>query len=157
MRTRWVTARQSWHRRWRSSRVAQDETGAVAVEFVLVLPMMLVLVVLAIEFSMFWWERMTVSTATFDATRTVASGHTPAEGYALYNQLAGGLGGSGADGGFSLAVQPGLRSVRSSTNVTWHWPFGLPALLSGAPEVHLKASAFFRLEEFWPGPPGTFE
>jgi Flp pilus assembly protein TadG len=143
--------------RWRRSRIALDETGAVAVEFVLVLPMMLVLIVLAIEFSMFWWERMTVSTATFDATRAVASGHTPAEGYALYNQLAGGLGGSRADGGFSLAVQPGLRSVRSRTNVTWHWPFGLPALLSANPEVQLKASAFFRLEEFWPGPPGKFE
>lgn len=151
-----VIAHTVWQR-WRTSRIARDETGAVAVEFVLVLPMMLVLVVLAIEFSMFWWERMTVSTATFDATRAVASGHSSAEGYALYNQLAGGLGGTGADGGFSLAVQSGLRSVRSRTNVTWHWPFGLPALLSANPEVQLKASAFFRLEEFWPGPPGTFE
>ncbi len=143
--------------RLRRSRVLRDETGAVAVEFVLVLPLMLVLIALAIEFSLFWWERMTVSTATFDATRVVASGHTPAEGYALYDQLAGGLGAAGSEGGFSLAVQPGLRSVRSRTNVTWNWPFGLPALLGAHPEVQLKASGFFRLEEFWPGPPGTFE
>ena len=143
--------------RWRNHPVVPDERGAVAVEFALVLPMMLVLVVLAIEFSLFWWERMTVSTATFDATRAVAAGHTPAEGYALYDQLAGGLGAAGSNGGFALTVQPGLRSVRSSTNVAWHWPFGLPALLGANPEVQLKASAFFRLEEFWPGPPGTFE
>jgi len=147
----------SVYHRLRNSRVARDERGAVAVEFVLVLPMMLVLIVLAIEFSLFWWERMTVSTATFDATRAVASGHTPAEGYALYDQLAGGLGAAGSDGGFSLSVQPGLRSVRSRTNVTWNWPFGLPAVLGANPEVQLKASAFFRLEEFWPGPPSKFE
>ena len=144
-------------RRWRNSRVAQDETGAVAVEFVLIMPMMLILTMLAIEFGKFWWERMTVSTATFDATRAVASGHTPAEGYTLYNQLAGGLGSVGSGGGFSLAVQPGLRSVRSRANIPWSWPFGLPALLGAAPQVQLKASAFFRLEEFWPGPPGRFE
>ena len=147
----------SVYHRLRGGRVARDERGAVAVEFALVLPMMLVLIVLSIEFSLFWWERMTVSTATFDATRAVASGHTPAEGYALYNQLAGGLGAAGSDGGFSLSVQPGLRSVRSRTNVTWNWPFGLPVVLGANPEVQLKASAFFRLEEFWPGPPSTFE
>ena len=135
----------------------QDETGAAAVEFVLVLPMLVVLVALAIEFGMFWWERMTVSTATFDATRTVAAGHSPAEGYALYEQLAGGLGAEGGEGGFTLTVQPSLRSVRSRTNVTWNWPFGLPALLGANPQVQLKASAFFRLEEFWPGPPDEFE
>lgn len=143
--------------RLRRSRALRDETGAVAVEFVLVLPMMLVLIALALEFSFFWWERMTVSTATFDATRLVASGHTPAEGYTLYDQLAGGLGAAGTEGGFSLEVQPHLRSVRSRTNVTWNWPFGLPALLGANPEVQLKASGFFRLEEFWPGPPSTFE
>ncbi len=157
MRSRFRDVAHAVWQRWRNSPSAHDETGAVAVEFVLVLPMMLVLSVLAIEFSMFWWERMTVSTATFDATRAVASGQSSAEGYALYNQLAGGLGGNGTDGGFSLAVQPDLRSVRSRTNITWSWPFGLPALLSANPEVQLKASAFFRLEEFWPGPPGQFE
>ncbi len=151
------TKLKSVYHRLSTGRAAPDETGTVAVEFVLVLPLMLVLIVLAIEFSMFWWERMTVSTATFDATRAVAAGHTRAEGYALYDQLAGGLGAAGSDGGFSLEVQPGLRSVRSRTNVTWHWPFGLPVVLGANPEVHLKASAFFRLEEFWPGPPATFE
>ena len=61
-------------------------------------------------------------------------------------------------GNFSLTVQPSLRSVHAVAAVPYHWPLGLEALMGGE-EVNLtlKASAFFRLEQFFPGPPDTFE
>lgn len=121
-------------------------------EFVVVLPGVLLVLLLAWEFSYFWWSRMVVSTATFEAARTVATGGTAAEGAGVYGSLTGGSG-----EGFALTVQPGRRSVYAETNVPWHWPSGLGALMGGGMNLDLKASAFFRLEQFWPGPPGAFE
>jgi hypothetical protein len=134
--------------------------GQAYTEFVIVLPGMLLLILLAWEFAYFWWGRLVVSSGTFEATRQVAEGQSPAAGYQIYNQiLQTGLGKlSVSKGGhFSIAVQPGLRSVRSSANVPWQWPSGLGGLMGGGLSLQLKSSAFFRLEEFYPGPPGKFE
>jgi Flp pilus assembly protein TadG len=137
---------------------SRDERGQAYVEFVIVLPGLLLLVLLAWELAYFQWGRMVVSTATFDGTRAVATGHTPAEGYAIYDQIVGtGLGTLGRGGSFSLVVQPTLRSVRSHTDVPWQWPAGLAGLMGGSLNLSLKSSSLFRLEEFWPGPPNTFE
>ena len=134
------------------------ESGQAYVEFVIVLPGLLLLVLLAWELAYFQWGRMVVSTATFDGTRAVATGHTAAEGYAIYDQIVGtGLGSMGQGGNFSIVVQPTLRSVRSHTDVPWQWPAGLAGLMGGNLNLSLKSSSLFRLEEFWPGPPGTFE
>lgn len=138
--------------------LGRDERGQAYVEFVIVLPGLLLLVLLAWELACFQWGRMVVSTATFEGTRAVATGHTPAEGYAIYNQIVGtGLGQLGRSGNFSLAVQPALRSVRSRSEMKWQWPTGLAGLMGGRLDLSLKSSSLFRLEEFWPGPPSTFE
>ncbi len=134
--------------------------GQAYTEFVIVLPGLLLLILLAWELAYFWWGRMIVSSGTFEAARQVASGHSAAAGYAVYDQILGtGLGqlATDASGHFSLAVQPGLRSVRARADVPWQWPTGLGALMGGGLNLSLKASAFFRLEEFYPGPPGKFE
>jgi len=137
---------------------SRDERGQAYVEFVIVLPGLLLLVLLAWELAYFQWGRMVVSTATFEGTRAVATGHTPAEGYAIYDQIVGtGLGQLGRSGNFSLAVQPALRSVRSRSEMKWQWPTGLAGLMGGGLNLSLKSSSLFRLEEFWPGPPNTFE
>ena len=136
------------------------EAGQAYLEFLIVLPGVLLLLFLAWEFSYFWWSRMVVSTATFEATRQVAVGRPPAQDYAVYNELMQtGMGQMSQDypGRFSLAVQPGLRSVRSRAEMPWQWPTGLGALMGGGLNLDLKASAFFRLEEFYPGPPGKME
>jgi hypothetical protein len=127
------------------------------VEFVIVLPAMLLLILLAWEFAYFWWGRLVVSSGTFEATRQVAEGQTPAVGYQVYNQILGtGLGqmATSESGHFALTIQPAQRSVRASADVPWHWPSGLGALMGSGLKLDLKASAFFRLEEFYPGPPG---
>ncbi len=125
-------------------------------EFIIVLPGVLLLILLAFEFAMFWWGRMVVSTATFEAARQVAVGQPVATGYATYNSF---VKDSLVDdsSGFSLAVEPAFRSVRARTSVSWQWPAGLGALMGGGLSLDLRSSAFFRLEEFYPGPPGTFE
>jgi len=134
--------------------------GQAYTEFVIVLPGMLLLILLAWELAYFWWGRMIVSSGTFEAARQVAAGQPAAVGYATYDQILGtGLGSmaTGASGHFSLAVQPALRSVRARADVPWQWPTGLGGLMGGGMNLTLKSSAFFRLEEFYPGPPGRFE
>ena len=134
--------------------------GQALTEFVVVLPGVLMLIMLTWEFAYFWWSRMVVSTATFEAARAVAAGEQAADGYAIYDAvLASGLGQMSRDyeGGFSLAVQPGLRSVRARAELPWQWPTGLGALMGGGPDLHLKSSALFRLEELYLGPPDKFE
>jgi Flp pilus assembly protein TadG len=147
--------------RWRkllARGLSRDERGQAYVEFVIVLPGLLLLVLLAWELAYFQWGRMVVSTATVEGTRVVATGHTPAEGYAIYDQIVStGLGQLGRSGNFSLAVQPALRSVRSRSEMKWQWPTGLAGLMGGGLNLSLKSSSLFRLEEFWPGPPNTFE
>ena len=61
--------------------LSRDERGQAYVEFVIVLPGLLLLVLMAWELAYFQWGRMVVSTATFEGTRAVATGHTPAEGH----------------------------------------------------------------------------
>ena len=134
--------------------------GQAYVEFAVVLPGVLLLTMLAWEFAYFWWSRMIVSTATFEAARTVAVGEPAATGYAVYDEiLSTGLGRMAEDhrGHFSLAVQPRLRSVRAVADVPYQWPTGLGAMMGGGSgmELTLNASAFFRLEQLSLGPPGA--
>jgi len=125
-----------------------------------VLPGVLLLTLLLWEFAYFWWGRMIVSTATFEAARVVAAGEQTATGYAIYDGiLETGLGRMAHQhqGHFSLAVQENLRSVRAVADVPWQWPSGLGALMGGGMNLSLNSSAFFRLEQFYPGPPGIWE
>jgi len=138
----------------------RKQSGQGYIEFIVVLPLLLLLILLAWEMGYLWWSRMVVSTATFEAARYVAAGEPPAAGYAVYDQVLDlGLGKMAEEhrGHFSLAVQPSLRSVRARARVPYQWPAGLSALMGGGVDLHLKASAFFRLEQFYGGPPGTFE
>jgi len=134
--------------------------GQAYIEFVIVLPGMLLLILLAWELAYFWWGRMIVSSGTFEAARQVAAGQPASVGYQTYDQiLVTGLGqmAGSENSHFSLAVQPALRSVRARADVPWQWPIGLGGLMGGGLNLSLKSSAFFRLEEFYPGPPGQFE
>lgn len=144
----------------RHNRKRGKRRGQAYTEFVVVLPGVLLLMLLAWEFAYFWWGRMVVSTGVFEAARQVAAGEPTTTGYAVYDDvLSTGLGQMAEEhrGRFSLLVQPGLRSVRAQADVPWQWPSGLGALMGGGMDLHLKSSALFRLEQFWPGEPGTFE
>lgn len=143
------------HKKGKCKKRAQAYT-----EFVIVLPGMLLLTLLAWEFAYFWWGRMVVSTATFEATRQVAVGEPVATGYGVYNDILNtGLGQMAEDhrGGFMLFNSPVTRSAVGIARVPWQWPSGLGALMGGGMNLDLRASAFFRLEEFYPGPPDMFE
>jgi hypothetical protein len=60
-------------------------------------------------------------------------------------------------GDYSIAVRPAYRTVQAQANVPYHWPTGLGALMGGGLNLELKSAAFFRLEQFYPGPPDKFE
>ncbi len=131
--------------------------GQAYIEFVVVLPGVMLMVFLAWEFAYFWWGRMVVSTATFEAARQVASGESEEVGYGVYDDvLSMGLGRMADDhlGNFELEVQPHLRSVYAEAAVPYHWPTGLELLMGGGDmDLTLNASAFFRLEQASFGPP----
>ena len=134
--------------------------GQGYLEFVIVLPGMLLLTLLIWEFAYFWWAREVTATATFEAARQVAVGRAPHQGYRAYSQIMStGLGNlfNEADGNFFLVTHPERRSVSASSLVPYRWPTGLGALMGGGMQLDLRASAFFRLEEFYPGPPAQFE
>ncbi len=129
-------------------------------EFVIVLPGLLLLLMLIWEFAYFWWAREVTATATFEGARQVAVGRPAADGYAVYHQMLGtGLGRMSQEhsGGFTLSVRPAYRSVQARADVPYQWPTGLGALMGGGLNLSLKSSAFFRLEDFFPGPPERFE
>jgi len=134
--------------------------GQGYLEFIIVLPGMLLLTLLIWEFAYFWWAREVTATATFEAARQVAVGQTPTQGYQAYREImATGLGQMAEQhqGQFSLAVRPSYRSVQARADVPYQWPTGLGALMGGGLQLELKSSAFFRLEQFYPGPPDKFE
>ncbi len=134
--------------------MVRSRRGQAYTEFVIVLPGVLLLTLLAWEFAYFWWGRIIVSSATFEAARTVAAGEPASAGYAIYDGILDtGMGRMAGEhrGRFSLAVQPAFRSVRARADVPYRWPSGLEALMGGGMNLSLKASAFFRLERFWPG------
>ena len=49
------------------------------------------------------------------------------------------------------------QKAKARADVPYHWPTGLGALMGGGLNLSLKSSAFFRLEDFFPGPPERFE
>jgi hypothetical protein len=134
------------------------------VEFIVVLPGVLLLTFLTWEFAYFWWGRMVTSTATFEAGRQVAAGEPISTGYAAYDYIVGenlaGMGGiESSDDGYVYIDEwapMAYRSVAVQSNVPWHWPSGL-ATLTGDYDMSMKSKAFFRREEFYPGPPDMFE
>lgn len=142
--------------------IRRQRRGQGYLEFVLILPGLLLLTFLIWEFAYFWWARQVTATATFEAARQVAVGRSTEYGYATYQDvLRTGLGRMAAetDAGaqFRLVVQPAYRAVWAQSNVPYHWPTGLGALMGGSMNLTLPASAFFRLEQFQPGPPDRFE
>lgn len=134
--------------------------GQSYLEFVIVLPGILLLTLLIWEFAYFWWARLVTATATFEGARQVAVGRPVSQGYQTYNaMLDTGLGQMAEShrGHYTIAVRPAYRTVQAQTQVPYRWPTGLGALMGGGLRLDLRASAFFRLEDFFPGPPGKFE
>jgi hypothetical protein len=138
----------------------RGQRGQAYVEFVVVLPGLLLLTLLIWEFAYFWWAREVTATATFEGARQVAVGQPASQGYRVYHEiLQTGLGRMAQDhkGHFSLAVRPAYRTVQARARVPYRWPSGLGALMGGGMQLDLRSSAFFRLEQFYPGPPDKFE
>ncbi len=67
------------------------ERGAAAVEFALVAPVLLLLLFGIIEFSKAFHNQANLSAAAREGARSMALGHTPAEGRAAVRAAAGGL------------------------------------------------------------------
>ncbi len=136
--------------------------GQAFTEFIIVLPGVLLCTLLIWEFAYFWWARTIVSTATFEGTRQVAVGRSPQEGHAVFRSIVEtGLGQMSTQREFQrpfhLEIDRQRRSIQGTTRVPYRWPSGLGALMGGGLHLDLQARAFFRLEEFYPGPPDTFE
>ena len=140
--------------------LVRQRRGQAFLEFLIVLPGLLLLTLLLWEFSYFWWAREVTATATFEGARQVAVGRSMQAGYQVYNDiLRTGLGRLAPQhaGHFKITVRPAYRTVQAASQAPYHWPTGLGALMGGGLELDLKSAAFFRLEKFYPGPPDRFE
>jgi hypothetical protein len=135
---------------------------------------MIVLILLIIEFGWFFYCRMVVPSAAFDAARTAARGGTPQEAHAAYRELIDLLGPSyAAEYGDSLELRlppedwgdqaftdpelEGMRSVEAHVNVEWTSLTGVWGLVGIPNKMTISSDAFFRLEQFYGGPGDEFE
>jgi hypothetical protein len=134
-------------------------SGQAYVEFVIVVLPMLLIILFLWEISYYSWSRMVVASATYEAAREVATGGTMAGGQAIYDDLlTAGLGGLADQhrGHFRLTRVDGLRSVYAAADVPYAWPKYLESLGVSA-ALRMRATALFRIEEFYGGPGDEFE
>ena len=90
------------------------ERGAAAVEFALVVPVLLLLLFGIIEFSKAFNNQATLSSAAREGARSMALGHTAAEARSAVRAAADGLGLRDAQ----ITVSPASCATASGTNTT---------------------------------------
>jgi hypothetical protein len=133
------------------------ERGQSSLEFILVFPLLVILFALIALQAWWWWNQTTAAVAIHDGT--AAAGHhggSLAAGYAEVRQsLSAALGGMAHDyvGTFEIKELPAMRAtvgrIRSESVVR------IPYL--GTRVLAVEARSFQRKEQFYGGPPGTFE
>jgi Flp pilus assembly protein TadG len=100
-------------RRHRTARRLLGERGAAAVEFALVVPVLLVLLMGIVEFSKAFNAQATLSAAAREAARTMALANDPSQARAIAQTAAGPLGSAAA-----ITIAPTTCAADGSSTVT---------------------------------------
>jgi hypothetical protein len=126
------------------------------VEFLLTLPVFMLLVWMIWSFAMHWWMQVSAATAVHDAVQVIAQGGTIAQGqHKAENELEAALGPLGK----SLSEQIWMerlhshRSVMGGVSASWRSPLSY----WGFPEMPISARSFQRNERFYGGAPYAWE
>ncbi len=133
-----------------------NRSGQGTLEFIVTIPLYLLLFFLVLYFGIYMWMQIVSSVALHDGVRVTAETGNVGQGYARAQTiLRAGLGGLalGPESGLTLAVAPAARGVRGRIDYSWRTElvgFGLTPL-------RVRASSFARMERFYGGPPGGIE
>ena len=126
------------------------------IEFILTLPVWLLLAWMIWSFALHWWMQVSTATAVHDGVAAVAQEGTLAEGYRRAERvLEASLGALGAGLRESLHLQriPSHRSVYGRAAASWRSPLSY----WGFPDMPVAASSFQRDERFYGGAPDGWE
>ncbi len=141
----------------RAARTAGDERGQSYLEFILIFPALVALLLFIGAFGWYWWNQTTAATAIHDGTYWAAiRGSSMGRGYAETRRaLQAALGGVAQEyeGRFILRRYPQYRStwgvIRNDRVIA------LPFL--GDTLFQVRAMSFQRTERFYGGPPEDWE
>jgi Flp pilus assembly protein TadG len=100
-------------RRHRTARRLLGERGAAAVEFALVVPVLLMLLMGIVEFSKAYNAQATLSAAAREAARTMALANDPTQARAIAQTAAGSLGSAA-----TITISPTTCASDGSSTVT---------------------------------------
>jgi Flp pilus assembly protein TadG len=133
----------------RGRNLVSDQSGQGALEFIVTLPLYLLLFLLVLWFGLYMWMQIVASVALHDGVRVTAETGSAAQGYARARSIMeAGLGG--------LSAGPVSTSSRGVLGrVDYAWRTELAGL--GIEPLRARASSFARLEQFYGGPPGEVE
>ena len=126
------------------SRTGRDD-GAAAVEFALVLPILLLLISAIIDFGRIYFEQSTLSGAAREGVRLVALGKTDGSAIAAAVDYA-----AGSVSGLNVTVRVGAVSTIVESGGVAVTGATIPACVPGAPVTVVASSGF----TFWTPLPG---
>lgn len=135
----------------------QGEQGQAYIEFIIVLPLMIILFYFVGVQAWWWWNQTTAAVAIHDGTAAMGHhGGSLAEGHAEVREaLTAALGGVASEyaGTYRLVDLPAMRAttgyIRNETVVD------IPYV--GSRLFTVEARSFQRREQFYGGPPSFFE
>jgi len=135
---------------------ARGEEGQGMVEFLLTLPVWLLLAWLIWSFALHWWMQVSTATAVHDGVSVVAQGGGLPEGRQRAQrvlQAALGTLGDGLQESLHLQRVATHRSVYGRAGTAWRSPLRY----WGFPDLMVGASSFQRDERFYGGAPDGWE
>ena len=129
----------------------RDEQGQDLVEWVVGLPVFMILCAGIVFYAWMWWNQVAAAAAVHDGTYLAAiRGGNTGSGYARTQQmLRSAVGGFASSYSITIGADAGRRSVAGSVRNSSL--FSLPYL--GAMPLNIQARSFQRLEQFYGGPP----
>ena len=138
------------------SQKAGAERGQGMLEFVVTLPLWLLLATMVWSFALYWWMQVSAATAVHDGVGVVAQGGAVHQGRGRAAQvLDAALGpmGEGLKRALWVRHLPAHRSVVGGLSASWQSPLRY----WGFPDMHISARSFQRDERFYGGAPDVWE
>ena len=137
-------------------KLRNDEKGQGLLEFLITLPVWMLLFWMIWSFALYWWTQVSTATAIHEGMSVIAQGGTVPKGRAEAEGILESALGSQADGLkerlFLYRLAP-WRSVMGSVRATWEPPLRA----YGFPDMPVGARSFQRNERFYGGAPDGWE
>ena len=142
--------------RGRGRNLMRSRSGQGSLEFIVTLPLYLLLFLLILYFALYLWMQIVSSVALHDGVRVTAETGSAAQGYARAQTiLRAGLGGlaRGPESTLAIHVNPAARGAQGRIDYAWRTEL----LGFGIEPLRVRASSYARLERFYGGPPDLVE